>query len=270
MVAFTAQDEELDENKDQEGSTSLSGPVSFSGGGGGGNAKTGASSATPSRFVSFDRYFNANAGGANAMADKALSGVTDQINAANTGLQSEQNTFQEAVNNGRTRPTVQAGYGMSYNAVPGSYTGPKEFTPSQGVRDNLTNAYSALENLRTPEGLQSTLPKSGTAGNDRFNAFLTSQAGQSRFDSLWNQYSGMNNAVADSMTQGQQTIDDAMDTNNEWNADAQRQAEMYTQSGNQALADAEQDNQEVDERIKEGNGGKERGSRRGRRNILTD
>lgn len=271
MAYYGSPDEEnLDENRDQEANT-LSGPASFSGGGGGGSgqAQTGANSSTPSRFVSFDRYYNANAGAANSMADKALSGVTEQINAANSGLKSEQDAFGTAVRDGIDSPVIDGGANLSYFSTPGTYKGPKEFVPSQGVRDNLTNAYSSLQNLRTPEGLQNALPKAGTSGNDRFNAYLTSQAGQSRFDNLWNQYSNMGTAVDDAMTQGQQTVDAAIDTNRERNIKAREIAEMYTNSTQQELADAEQDNQEADEQIERSGGGKEREPKR-RRSIYSD
>lgn len=277
MADFTGLEEDEDINQAQANESQLAGPVSTSGGMSGTGtqrnigAQTGGNS-TPSRFVEFERYFNANKGAADGMANRLASGVETQANAAQAGLQTEQTNFQNQVNEGIQQPTIRPGTYGQYTATPGQYQGPKQFTPSEEVRSNVTNAYSELSNLRTPGGVQTAVSEwsaqnpTNTIGNDRFNANLTSRAGQDRFNSLWDRYSSLGSAVDNSMTGANQIVDYAQETQDRLNTQAADLAPEINQAEQNYMNEQNQIGDTADRVLEEDSPKKNKR----RRNILAD
>lgn len=264
-----------EDKKLQDDNSFLSGPVTTSGAETGGNAgaapKASANSGTPSRFVEFERYFNANAGGANAMADKLGTGVENQIKDAQSNLNKDEDAFADSVRQGVGQAQIKPGPEYGYTVEQGTYSGPKEFLPSENTRSSINNAYSALQNLRSPEGIQASLEQTNTLGGDRFNAALASRAGQERFNSLWDRYHGLNTAVDDSVAGAQTTINEGIDATAENNQAAEAKAKEQTDAVYDFMREQERIGDIADRNLDDEN----RNNRRNRgpktkRNLMAD
>ncbi len=175
-----------------------------------------------SGFVPYSAYANANQGSAAKMASGLAGDIDKSAGAAQLGVANERNKFVDQVHAGSPyykspaeglaswggmsqqqaapteAPKTKAAYAPTPQAPkPGAgstYTGPSEFSLSQGARDATTKASEQLANGTTDEGrqalLQSKYGASGgyNAGESRLDAALTGGAAGGQFEALKAKY----------------------------------------------------------------------------------
>lgn len=224
-MAFLLDDEREDALDDGTGQPSGA-PVGGGGGGGSGDSQKGAQE-KPTRFVSFDRYFNANAGAANKLADRIASGVEQQAQSARSAVDNARNTFRQQVQTGSSvAPAVVnsfAGGYDPYSYTAASYSGPQAFgegTDLAPIQSQIETAQNSLNQLDDAAGIQTFL-KDYAGGHtpysdqmSRMDAAFTQRAGHDRFTNLWNQFSGLSGSLdaarvegADLVTQARADVD---------------------------------------------------------------
>lgn len=201
------------------------------GGGGGGSVAAGgpaaapASGGAPSRFVNFDRYFAANAGAANQMAQGVQQKVTDAYGkaqvaltnqkspapAAAPGFGQQQTAFTpatvatggatglpragESAGKTSTGSGVSTGTALQSSPAAAPYSQPPPaFAPNADTAGLIATASDMANATLTPEGLQTFTTDYAkqapgySAGMGRFDAALLGRAGAEMFPALAAKY----------------------------------------------------------------------------------
>lgn len=199
--------------------------------------------ASPTRFVSFDRYFNSNA----QNAEKSAADMANKVGgAAESVKQKSESLFDNFTNDalkGARGPTrsyekvSEAGYDPYYSikSNAGSYQGPTSFTGYEGYSDLATNTTKAAGDLKatqSSEGLQSIFQRDNkyagyTPGMSRFDAALTNRAAGDRFKNLAAKYGDLEGRLNQYETQGAQTVQGVQNAIDRWN-DEDNQAASET------------------------------------------
>lgn len=133
----------------------------------------------PSRFVGFDRYFDANAGAAKSDADKVqqrVQGTVDQLQG-----QVDQDVREQDAQ-------VRAGV----DVTTGEYKGPREYSPSDRLAEHYDAAKRQTKNLSSPDALQAQMGQ----GANWFSAGLASRAGAHGFDTLKQHFAALDKRMA--------------------------------------------------------------------------
>ncbi len=175
-----------------------------------------------SGFVPYSAYANANQGSAAKMASGLAGDIDKSAGDAQLGVANERNKFVDQVHAGSPyykspaeglaswqggltqqqapaeAPKTKAAYEPTPQApkagAGSTYTGPTDFSLSQGARDASTKAAEQLSNSGDDYGRQALLQKKFgsnggyTQGESRLDAALTGGAGGGQFDALKAKY----------------------------------------------------------------------------------
>lgn len=179
------------------------------------------------KFVNFDRIFNANASGAQQMADSATQNIGGMAESAQNAVADKEKSFGEAVQTGtqvgQTQFDASKTPGQRYSHTPGSYTGPASFDAhvgEQGMSDLRGGVQNAQDNLNLTKdyyGVQTYLQNQHggqgnyTQGMSVWDAALTGAAGMGQFANLRNKYAGLGGVIDGALTRGQATVGDAQE-----------------------------------------------------------
>jgi len=125
---------------------------------------------SPSGFAAFDRQFGANAGAANAAANRMGAAATDRVAKARQGLAASTAAFNAAGN-----------------------TGPYQDAQAQ---QQYLNAGQYLDNLGNAAGVQANAGPNATA----WGAGLTQAAGQRQFNALQQQFGNIDGELVSATT----------------------------------------------------------------------
>lgn len=210
----------------------------------------------PDRFISFDQWYGANSGAAQNLANQ----IGDKVQTAASGAKNDLNTigdkFQQQVQAAglQANPNITRSgqFGQGFTAQNASYTGPTDVTEMAGYEDARTRANTAgrqVNQLQSTEGIQALLPTQNTNPTaNMFNAALAQRAGGDRFQSLWNQFSGVGDLAQTTQNNANTAVQNARNSINTRNQTAAQNAARMTESEQEQARRAEESRNRTYER----------------------
>jgi hypothetical protein len=162
-----------------------------------------APAASPSSFISFDRYLGANYGKANQAAQGIAKRVGDQAFRARDDIQHGSEDF--------SRQVAHGGKGAAY-------AGPTDFNAEEGgsnLDSEVMDANTSLHNIASDGGLQNYFQggfgaqSAYSPGMSRFDAALTGGAGRRNFEDLRQKYAGLDDALSAARARAAGEVTDA-------------------------------------------------------------
>lgn len=156
---------------------------------------------TPSGFVNFQQYLDANAGATNAQVEKINKQVRDSAQKAMGGL--EEAEYQ---NNGAIQEATSKALSARGEGATGRYDGPLGFDPSTELQDAFTDATGKLGALGMgDDGIDALMGP----GRDWFSAGLVGSAGADEFADTRKSFSGLSEMLGDARARGKDTANAA-------------------------------------------------------------
>jgi hypothetical protein len=159
----------------------------------------------PGRFVNFEKVFNANRDSANTMANTLGNRIEQQGQAAQSKLQGAQLDFTDQLNASQEEfygpPSANQSKSDLEQRANAKYKGPSSIAAVKGFADVAKEADTAAKTANqasTTSGIQAFQSEGNagrTAGQSRFDAALTQQAGRDRFERLGQTFGGLSKDV---------------------------------------------------------------------------